>query len=178
MQRVREAVDKMASLIDALLKLSRLTRTEMHTKPIDLTELSKKVASNLEQNEPQRQVTWRIHQDLSANGDPNMIYIVLENLLSNAWKFTSQREQAVIEVGNQNQDSSGVFYIRDNGVGFDMAYADKLFAAFQRLHSDTEFEGTGIGLATVQRIIRRHGGRVWAEGKLNEGATFYFTLGD
>jgi light-regulated signal transduction histidine kinase (bacteriophytochrome) len=130
----------------------------------------------LRQIEPQRQVEVSISPDLKATGDERLLRIALENLINNAWKFTNKRPQAQIEVGAEMQESQRVFFVRDNGAGFDMAYANKLFGAFQRLHSNSEFPGHGIGLATVQRIINRHGGRIWARSEVDRGATFYFTL--
>jgi light-regulated signal transduction histidine kinase (bacteriophytochrome) len=131
----------------------------------------------LRERDPSRSVSIEIADELQAHGDARLIAIVLENLLGNAWKFTAKSLQAQIAVGQENNGNETVFFVRDNGAGFDMAYADKLFAPFQRLHLDSEFEGTGIGLATVQRVISRHGGRIWAEAELNAGATFWFTLG-
>jgi light-regulated signal transduction histidine kinase (bacteriophytochrome) len=142
-----------------------------------LSQIAETLLIALHQREPDRRVNVIISPDLLTYGDFNLLRIMLDNLLSNAWKFTSKRPTAEIELGLAEQsDQAKVFFVRDNGAGFDMAYAGKLFGAFQRLHTQTEFEGTGIGLATVQRIVHRHGGRVWAESKLNEGATFYFLL--
>jgi light-regulated signal transduction histidine kinase (bacteriophytochrome) len=134
--------------------------------------------AELRSKEPGRKVAVDIAEGLSACGDQSLLTIVLVNLLGNAWKYTAKREEAEIAFGQENKGNETVFYLRDNGAGFDMAYADKLFAPFQRLHRDSDFEGTGIGLATVQRIVSRHGGRVWAEAAVDAGATFYFTLGD
>jgi PAS domain S-box-containing protein len=178
LQRVLMSAQHMRELIDALLTLSRVTRTELQREPVDLSALIKAIATELQQREPARQVEFTIAEGLQASGDPRLLRIVLENLLGNAWKYTSKHAQAYIEVGTQVQpDGQLAYFVRDDGAGFDMAYADKLFGVFQRLHGPNEFGGTGIGLATVQRIIHRHGGRVWAEAAVDQGATFYFTLG-
>ncbi|HEY9710051.1 MAG TPA: ATP-binding protein, partial [Oculatellaceae cyanobacterium] len=164
-------------LIDDLLQLSRVTRSEMHRTKVDLSALATVIAAELYSTQPERQVEWAIAPGLVADGDARLLRIVLENLLNNAWKFTSSRINSHIELNVIFQeDAKFAYFVRDNGAGFDMAYANKLFGAFQRLHSTTQFPGTGIGLATVQRIIHRHGGRVWAEGAVEQGATFYFTL--
>lgn len=174
--RVRAASQRMAQLIDDLLKLSRLSRGELHCERVDLSDLAREIVVNLRQQQPERQVDVTIAPQLIVYGDARLLRIALENLLGNAWKFTSKTAAARIELGVMAQEGQPVYFIRDNGAGFEMAYADKLFGAFQRLHQNTEFEGTGIGLATVQRIIHRHGGRIWAEGVVGQGATFYFTL--
>ena len=176
LRRVRAASQRMGQLIDDLLQLSRLTRREMHRQPVNLSELVQQIARDLARQDPERAVEWVIARDVVAVGDPHLLRIALENLLSNAWKFTSRHTTARIEFGVKRDQESAVYFVRDDGAGFDMAYADKLFGAFQRLHGLAEFEGTGIGLATVQRIIHRHGGRIWAEGEVEQGATFYFTL--
>ncbi len=176
LQRVRNAAQRMGQLIDDLLKLSRMTRSEMHQETVDLSDLARIIASELHETQPQRLVEYIITPGLSVNGDPRLLRVVLENLLGNAWKFTSKCAHARIELGTTEIEGESAYFVRDNGAGFDMAYADKLFGAFQRLHTVTEFEGSGIGLATVQRIIHRHGGRVWAEGAVDKGAIFYFTL--
>ncbi|TAK09282.1 MAG: PAS domain S-box protein, partial [Candidatus Manganitrophaceae bacterium] len=177
LQRVDAASRRMGELIEDLLNLSRITRSEMHQKPVDLSSLAKTIAEELQHSEPERKVTFLIQDDLKASADPRLLRIALENLLGNAWKFTLNRPSAMIEFGRIEQEGKQVYFVRDNGAGFDMAYADKLFTPFQRLHSLSEFPGTGIGLATVQRIIHRHGGKVWAEGEVEKGAAFYFTLG-
>lgn len=176
LDRLRNNSRQMAGLIDDLLALSRLTRAEMKRVPVDVSALARSVAEELRQRDPERQITITVADNLNAEGDERLLHVALENLLGNAWKFTSKTPDAVIEVGQESQDGQTAFFIRDNGAGFDMAYADKLFGAFQRLHGVSEFEGTGIGLATVQRVIRRHGGRIWAKGEVGKGATFYFTL--
>jgi signal transduction histidine kinase len=177
LDRVRAGTQKMSALIDDLLNLSRITRAPLRKQPISLTELARSVIAELREKEPSRKVTVRIADGLAARGDARLVTIVLVNLLGNAWKFTARQSEARIEVGQENKGSDTVFSVKDNGAGFDMAYADKLFAPFQRLHGDSEFEGTGIGLATVQRIVSRHGGRIWAESAVGKGATFFFTLG-
>jgi PAS domain S-box-containing protein len=174
--RVRRATQRMGQLIDDLLKLSRSTRNEMKSVMVDLTALAREIATELQQAEPARSVRWVIAPDLVALGDPDLLRVALENLLGNAWKFTGPQKNALIEFGSAETESGPAFFIRDNGVGFDMAYADKLFGVFQRLHAAQDFPGSGIGLANVQRIVHRHGGRVWAEGRENLGATFHFTL--
>jgi len=167
----------MASLIDDLLNLSRVTRAQLRRGQVNLSQLAGLIVARLRQSQPERQVECLIAPDMATLGDQNLLGIVLENLLTNAWKFTGKQTQARIELGLEPQPSGPpAFFVRDNGAGFDMAYADKLFGAFERLHSQREFAGTGVGLAIVQRIIKRHGGRVWAQGVVNQGATFYFTL--
>ena len=173
---VQESSQLMARLIDDLLELSRVTRSDMNYEDVDLSELAVAVSDQLGKAEPNKKVNVNISPGIMAYGDRNLLRIVLENLLGNAWKFTSKSDSPRVEMGITTQNDKSVYYVRDNGVGFDMAYADKLFKPFQRLHKETEFEGTGIGLATVQRIVRRHGGEVWADSKVGEGATFYFTL--
>jgi PAS domain S-box-containing protein len=177
LRRIRASTQRMKALIDALLALARVSRHTLTWQSVDLSALAHAVAADLQHLQPTRQVDWVIANGLTTHGDAQLLHIVLNNLLSNAWKFTSTTAQARIEVGVwAAPDGTSVWFVRDNGVGFDMAFVDRLFGAFQRLHRDTEFPGTGIGLATVQRIIHRHGGRVWAEGAVNHGATFYFTL--
>jgi light-regulated signal transduction histidine kinase (bacteriophytochrome) len=178
LRRVRSEAQRMGSLIDDLLLLSRVSRTELQRGPVDISALAQTVAERLRTQQPGRQVETRIQPGLSAEGDPALLDTVLTNLIENAWKFTGPRERAVIEVGSIQKDGRTAFFVRDNGVGFDMAYAQKLFGAFQRLHKRSEFPGTGVGLASVQRIIHRHRGRVWAEAEVGRGATFYFTLED
>ncbi len=197
LQRVRAASQKMGELIDALLTLARLTRSEMRHEPVDLSALAQTSLADLRASEPQRQAEVVIAGGLRATGDPRLLRAVLDNLLGNAWKFTGKTARPRIEFGSAHMmapaEAHGtgplgrgvagqaavpevVFFVRDNGAGFDMAHSDRLFGAFQRLHDQAEFSGSGIGLATVQRIIHRHGGRVWAEGQPGQGATFYFTL--
>jgi light-regulated signal transduction histidine kinase (bacteriophytochrome) len=167
----------MAGLIDDLLNLSRVARNEISRRPVDITELTHSVAAALNEAHPGRNVEFVAAGGMRADADSRLLRIALENLLGNAWKFTRNRPDARIEIGSYWRAGELIYFVRDNGVGFDMEYANKLFGAFQRLHTADEFEGTGIGLATVQRIISRHGGRVWAEGAVGQGAAFYFTLG-
>jgi PAS domain S-box-containing protein len=176
LQRVRAAGKRMACLIDDLLGLARVTRSEMRREAVHLSDLVHAVVADLRKIEPERQVTVTIAPDIIAEGDSHLLQVVVENLLGNAWKFTSKQPQAHIEFGILEQDDTPVYFVSDNGAGFDMTYSEKLFGAFQRLHTSSEFTGTGIGLATVQRIIHRHGGQVWADGAVGQGATFYFTL--
>ena len=176
LQRVRAATQRMATLIDDLLDLSRVTRSEMTIAPVDLSELARELATEFTSGDPERHVEIVITPDVAVRADRGLLRVVLQNLMGNAWKFTGKRSDARIEVGVVAADGERAYYVRDNGAGFDMAYASKLFGAFQRLHRVTEFPGTGVGLATVQRIIHRHGGRVWAESAVGRGATFYFTL--
>ena len=173
---ISENVQRMSELIDDLLSLSGVTHSEMHRQTVDLSALALVIATNLRQDQPERQVQFVIAQGLIVNGDKRLLQIVLENLLFNAWKFTAKLSQARIEIGVTLAQGQLAYFVRDNGAGFDMTYADRLFTAFQRLHLSTEFPGTGIGLATVRRIIHRHGGRVWAFGAVGQGATFYFTV--
>jgi light-regulated signal transduction histidine kinase (bacteriophytochrome) len=174
LRRVRSAAERMGELIDDLLKLSRITRIEMRREEVDLAEIFRSVSEDLRRSEPGRQVEFVMPEKLLAYGDARLLTTALENLVGNAWKFTAKKPQATIEFGFDRDACT--YYVRDNGAGFDMAYADKLFGPFQRLHASSEFEGTGIGLAIVQRILHRHEGQVWAEGTPQKGATFYFTL--
>jgi len=175
---VRESAQLMAQLIDDMLTLSRVTRSELAREKVDLSVLARTTHARLERSEPGRGVEVAIEGGLEGDGDPRLLAVVFDNLLGNAWKFTSKRTGARVEVGTTTQNGLPAYFVRDNGAGFDMTYATKLFGVFQRLHAAHEFEGTGVGLATVQRIVHRHGGRVWAEGKVDGGATFYFTLGE
>jgi PAS domain S-box-containing protein len=178
--RTREAAQRMAQLIESLLKLARISQSELQRERVDVSAIARTIVKRLENAQPRAPVDVVIADGLSVYADGRLLEVVLENLLGNAWKFTGKREHARIELSRSEQteqNGQGVFFIRDNGAGFDPAYAAKLFGVFQRLHTTHEFEGVGIGLATVQRIIRRHGGRIWAEGEVNRGATFYFTLG-
>jgi len=176
LQRVRAAAARMGQLIDDMLQLARTARCEMIPQTVDLSHLAQEIAFQLQKSEPKRQARFVIAPGLTVEGDRGLLRIVLENLLANAWKFTSRQPDAHVELGSHRRDTQEVYFVRDNGVGFDMRYVDKLFGAFQRLHDVSEFPGTGVGLATVQRIIHRHGGRVWAEGMVGQGATFYFIL--
>ncbi|MBI1176338.1 response regulator [bacterium] len=177
LDRILEATGRMSELIDDLLSLSRVSRQELNFTPVDLSRLAQQVVETLRQNDPNRAVEVVIEEGLMVQGDGRLLRIVLENLLGNAWKFTSKTEGARIEVGREPaEEGEPVFHVRDNGAGFDMRYADKMFTAFQRLHHEEDFPGTGVGLATVQRIIHRHGGKVWAEGEPGEGARIYFIV--
>lgn len=175
-QQIEGASRRMAELIDDLLNLSRVSTTSMHHERVDLSRMAREIADQLCRQEPSRRVTFDIHDCEPIEGDARLLRIVMENLLRNAWKYTSKHELAHIEVGCENRLGRRVFYVRDDGAGFDPAYANRLFKPFQRLHSSTQFQGTGIGLATVQRIIARHGGEIWAQGMVEQGATFYFAL--
>ncbi|OUC12217.1 MAG: histidine kinase [Alkalinema sp. CACIAM 70d] len=192
LQRIRSASQRMGQLIDELLMLSRVTRSDLRWATVDLSHLASQLCWDLQQIDRSRSIDCVIQPDLVTQGDPLLLRVMMENLLSNAWKFTAKQPQARIEFGAMHcteVDSAAIgavdplptrnnliYFVRDNGVGFDMAYMDKLFQPFQRLHGMHEFPGNGVGLATVQRVVRRHGGRIWAEGHLNQGATFYFTL--
>jgi light-regulated signal transduction histidine kinase (bacteriophytochrome) len=179
LKRIRSATQRMGQLIDDLLNLSRVTRSDMQMEEVDLSQLTSRICTDLQRSQPQRQVEFVIQSGLCDRGDPHMLQILLENLMQNAWKFTSRNPQAKIEFGAIAQSTGiPIYFVRDDGVGFDMAYNNKLFKPFQRLHGMQEFPGNGIGLATVQRVVRRHGGRVWAEGMVGQGATFYFTLAE
>jgi len=173
---VHEAGTRMSQLIEDLLKLSRTTRGELIRQTLDLSKLVHQVIRPLRESAPDRQVEFVIPDGIRVDADPCLLRAALENLLSNAWKFTGKQAAARIEFGIDGEQRGPVYFIRDNGAGFDMTYAGKLFGVFQRLHAASEFEGTGVGLATVQRIIARHGGRIWAKSAVNEGATFFFTL--
>jgi len=176
LERVRKGAQRMGRLIDDLLKLSRVSRADMQVTEVHLGQLARQIAAELQAGEPDREVEFDIDEDLTARGDVRLLHIALENLMDNAWKFTGARRPARIEFGCVPYDGEEAFYLRDNGAGFDMAYADQLFRAFQRLHTTQAFPGTGIGLATVQRILHKHGGRIWASAEVDRGATFYFTL--
>jgi PAS domain S-box-containing protein len=178
LNRIRAATQRMARLIDDLLNLARVSGTEMRDESIDLTAMAKAILAELQSGDPQRHVDCIVADNVKGRGDTRLMRVVLENLLGNAWKFTMNMPQSRIEVGITHQGGVPVYFVRDDGPGFDMAYVGKLFGTFQRLHAVTEFPGTGIGLASVQRIIRRHGGRTWAQGALGKGATFSFTLAE
>ncbi len=174
--RVVELSQRMGQLIDDLLSLSRVTRSELSREQVDLSEMAADIIEELRERSPERTVEFVAQPNLTVNADWRLLRIVLENLLGNAWKYSRKQPNARIELGTVEREQGIAYFVRDNGAGFDMRYAGKLFGAFQRLHSEDEFEGTGIGLATVQRIIHRHGGEVWAESAVNQGSTFYFTL--
>jgi light-regulated signal transduction histidine kinase (bacteriophytochrome) len=176
LDRIGAATARMGDLIDALLSLSRVARAELRREKVNLSGIAESVIKQLRASQPDRVVEFVNQENVVAIGDAPLLRAVLENLLGNAWKFTSAGPSACITFGAEKTDRVPVYHVRDNGAGFDMAYAKKLFAPFQRLHSEAEFAGTGIGLATVQRIVHRHGGRIWAEGNVGQGATFRFTL--
>jgi light-regulated signal transduction histidine kinase (bacteriophytochrome) len=167
----------MSQLIDDVLYLSRVTRADLREQDVDLSALANLILARLQETEPARKVQTKIRPGVVVTGDGQLLRIALENLLENAWKFTSKLAESRIEFGVTQASGEPTYFVRDNGAGFDMTYADRLFGPFQRLHAQGEFPGSGIGLATVQRIIHRHGGRVWAEGLIGQGATFQFTLG-
>ncbi len=176
LRRVRAGSQRMGQLIDDLLRLSRLSRVEMRTEWVDLSALAGEVVAELGRREPGRRVAAVIEPDLAAAGDGGLLRVAVENLLGNAWKFTSSNPAATVVVGRCEHRGEPAFFVQDDGAGFDMAHAGRLFGAFQRLHAEREFPGNGVGLATVQRVVHRHGGRVWAEAAPGRGATFYFTL--
>ena len=180
LQRVRHASQRMGILIDDLLELSRINRSVINRQIVAVDKLATEVMNSLQDNDPHRNVEFIVHNHITTSADPQLLRVVLENLLGNAWKFTSQKSKAIIEIGEAKPpgqfDGKMAIYIKDNGAGFDMNYVGKLFGAFQRLHGEEEFAGTGIGLASVQRIIHRHGGEIWAQGEVDNGAVFYFTL--
>ena len=173
LDRIRSATQRMGDMIDALLTLSRVTRSDLYAQPVDLSAMALDILSALQETDPDRQVKTVIQPDVRLKGDSRLLRIMLENLLSNAWKYSSQKPLAQIELGTEVIDSEPTLFIRDNGAGFDEQYMDKLFGVFQRLHSEREFPGTGVGLATVQRIIHRHGGKIWATAAVDEGSTFF-----
>jgi light-regulated signal transduction histidine kinase (bacteriophytochrome) len=166
----------MGRLIDDLLHLSRLRRYELHLEAVDLSSLAQELAAELQGIRPEREVEFIIGQGLVVEGDEGLLRVMMQNLLGNAWKFTAKHGRARIEFGAMESEGKRTYFVKDDGAGFDMAYANKLFGAFQRLHGAQEFKGNGIGLATVQRIVQRHGGQIWAESAVEQGATFYFTL--
>jgi len=176
LQRVRAAAQRMGQLIDDLLGLSRAARRDLLREQMDLSALATSVLVDLRSEAPERRVESVVQPDLVVDADATLLRVILTNLLSNAWKFTSKHEMARIEVGVIDTDGKRAFFVRDDGAGFDERYAEHLFGAFQRLHTADEFEGDGIGLATVQRLVARHGGRVWAQAEVEKGATFFFTL--
>ncbi|MEA2723136.1 MAG: two-component system, sensor histidine kinase and response regulator [Gemmatimonadales bacterium] len=177
LDRVREASQQMSQLIDDVLYLSRVTRAELREQDVDLSALATLILSRMQESEPARKVEIKVRPGVVVTGDGQLLRIALENLLENAWKFTGKQPESRVEFGATQASGEPTYYVRDNGAGFDMTYADRLFGPFQRLHAQGEFPGSGIGLATVQRIIHRHGGQVWAEGLVGQGATFQFTLG-
>ncbi len=174
---ISDAADRMEHLVTTILNFSQLARKEIDRQTVSLSRLARTISLDLRMRQPDRTVTFEIEEGVEVGGDLKLLQVVLENLIGNAWKYSGKQEEARIEFGTTEYEGKPVCFVRDNGAGFDMSQADKLFSAFERLHSSSEFEGIGIGLATVQRIIERHGGRVWAEGEVGKGATFYFTLG-
>jgi light-regulated signal transduction histidine kinase (bacteriophytochrome) len=176
LRRVLAAAARMSDLIDALLELSRISRQSVARHPVDISAVALAVVDELRRRDVTRKLSATIDPGLSAEADGRLVRILLDNLLGNAWKFTAKTANPQVHIGTERRDGQAVFFVRDNGAGFDMAYADRLFTPFQRLHSDRDYAGTGIGLATVKRIVERHGGRIWAESTPGQGATFYFTL--
>lgn len=176
LQKISDAAARMDRLTEDLLRLSRITRSQLKREPVDLALLARGVVHELRQTAPQRDVVFAISDRLNVQGDPVLMRVALANLLENAWKYTSRRAQALISFGCEQRDGQTVFCVRDNGAGFDMVYASKLFAPFQRLHSAREFPGTGVGLACIARVIHKHGGRIWADARTGEGAAFFFTV--
>ena len=176
LDRIHASSQRVCELVDELLNLARLSRTELRRQPIDLSTMARGILSEIVAREPDRRVEFLMRDGISAVGDPVLVKVVLQNLLENAWKFTRQKEGGCIEFGEIDHWEIPAYYVRDDGAGFDMKQSGKLFQPFQRLHAESEFHGTGIGLATVDRIVKRHGGRVWAESAVDRGATFYFTL--
>ncbi len=176
LQRINRSGERMETLIEALLTFSKVTRGEMQCESVDLSSICRSIARELKKTNPDRRVEFAIPKGLMVEGDQRLLRLVMENLLGNAWKFTKCRENARIELGSEIRDGKRAIFVRDNGAGFDMAWASKLFCVFERLHPASEYPGTGIGLATVQRIIQRHGGCIWGEGEVGKGATFYFSM--
>lgn len=176
LQRIQESSQRMSALIEDLLSLSRISRSELTLRSVDLSRLCAEAAAVVHDRYPGRSVTLAIEPSMTVLGDTRLLRIAMENLLDNAWKYTGRNPEAEVTVGVRNREQEPVFFVKDNGVGFDMAYASRLFGPFQRLHGESQFPGTGIGLVTVQRILARHGGRVWAEAEVNRGATFFFTI--
>jgi len=178
LDRIRNSALLMDQLIDGMLQLSRLTRAEMNLELVDLSAVARSIAEEMKLSQPERTAEINIASEIIARGDKVLLEALLRNLLENAWKFTAKCKQTTIEFGVTAKDNLLLYYVRDNGVGFDMKYSDKLFKPFSRLHNRDEYQGTGIGLANVQRIVHRHGGRIWAESETGKGAAFYFTLGN
>ena len=177
LNHVRDGAQRMGIIIDDLLNLSRITRTDLLKQPANLTKIAKESIAHLQQQNPERKVEIFVQEGAEVFGDPGLLRLVMDNLLSNSWKFSSKSIGARIEFGFKRELGRVVYFVRDNGVGFDMAFSNKLFGAFQRFHSAEEYKGTGVGLATSKRIIDRHGGRIWAESEVGKGTTFYFELG-
>jgi signal transduction histidine kinase len=178
LRRVRAAATRMAELIDDLLQLSRITRADLERKPVDLSKLARSIGDDLQRGAPARHVEIEVESDLTVSADARLLRVALTNLLDNAWKFTEKKPDGHIQIGAKQHNGARVFFVKDDGAGFDASGAKRLFAPFQRYHRASDFDGTGIGLATVKRVIHRHGGRIWAESTPGQGATFYFTLRD
>jgi signal transduction histidine kinase len=176
LQRIRGASQRMGRLIDELLGLARVTRAELRIQPVDLSAMAHEMAANLARSQPERKVRWEIDEGMTVHADRELMHIALQNLLDNAWKFTGKTADAVIRVGMRREGEDRICFVSDNGAGFDMAYADRLFGAFQRLHHESDFPGTGVGLAIVQRVLRRHGWPLWAQASLGGGASFFFRI--
>jgi PAS domain S-box-containing protein len=176
LNRIRKASHTMSQLIEDILKLSRISRAEMHQQKVDLSSIAKDIMDELQTTQPDRKAEIVIESGIQVTGDANLLQVAMQNLLENAWKYTGKSPLARIELGSLNQEGERVYYVRDNGIGFDMKYQDKLFQPFHRLHTSKEYPGTGIGLANVQRVIHKHNGRIWAESEVDKGTTFYFTL--
>jgi signal transduction histidine kinase len=176
LNRIRSASQRMGDLIDDLLKLSQISRAELHIEAVNLSELVRSTANILRQSQPERQIEITVQDEIIVHGDKRLLSIALENLIDNAWKFTSHEPGGKIEFGISKEDGDPIYFVRDNGIGFDMKHTEKLFGPFQRLHSTKDYPGTGIGLSTVQRIVQRHGGKIWTEAEIGKGAAFYFTL--
>jgi len=175
--RIRVASQRMGKLIDDLLNLSRVTRFDLHQSNVDLSSIVHRIAHEVKATHPDRKAEFKIKEGVVVSGDPTLLTVLLENLIGNAWKFSEPQSESIVEFGSGKNKQGSYFFVKDNGVGFDMAYSSKLFGAFERLHSPSEFPGSGIGLATAKRVVARHGGRIWAESEVGGGATFYFTLG-
>ena len=175
-ERMRAAAVKMGNLIDDMLKLSRIARTELKKEDVNISQIIEEIIADFEESNPNRKVKFIIKKGVIVKGDSALLKLMIENLLSNAWKFTSKKDEAVIEFGVTTEKDICIYFIKDNGAGFDMEYTEKLFTPFHRLHSESEFPGTGIGLANVKRIVTMHGGEIWAEAKVGQGAAFYFTI--
>jgi light-regulated signal transduction histidine kinase (bacteriophytochrome) len=177
LNHVRDGAQRMGVIIDDLLNLSRITRTDLLMQPTDLTKIARESIAHLQQQNPERKVEVLIKEGALVHGDPGLLRLVMDNLLSNSWKFSSKTLSARIEFGFNRTSETVIYFVKDNGVGFDMAFSNKLFGAFQRLHSAEDYKGTGVGLATSKRIIDRHNGRIWAESEIGKGTIFYFELG-
>ena len=177
LQRIMAGSSKMAELINGLLELSRVQSQDIDLKQVNLSKIAQEISNELNENQVDRPVKFICAEDMEVQGDARMLYSAMENLLNNAWKYSSKTKNAKIHFSSKQEDGHRVYFVRDNGAGFDMAYANKLFVTFQRLHKEKDFTGTGVGLGTVKRIVNKHDGEIWAEAEVDKGATFYFTLG-